>query len=668
MRNPTDADAPRHVWALPAAAATLMLRPCFREPISMLSAFRHFAGTWPARIFFMVLVASFASWGIADVVRNIGGAPSAVATVQGHDITPQEFMGEFQASMRRYTEQLPDPSQIPPSLRMQVAQQTLGRLVTQQALAGEVRAMGIVVPDSQVRAQVFEMKQFQGIDGKFSEPLLQQVLASNNMTRAHFLELVRQDVAQNQLLQTVTAGSTPSDLLTSLVFRYVNEGRVADMTTLGFAGQPLPAAPAETVLHRYYDNNAAQYTAPEYRHIKVAILSPDSVGRGLTVPDADVRAWFEAHKSDYQAPEKRSLRVITASSASVASGLAATWKAGASWEAMQAAAKAANASATPLDNAARAEVPSPELAAAAFSAPLDTVVGPVNQPLGSYVFRVTAITPAKNPSFEQLKPELHQKAAAERAVELIDARARKLQDVFAGGAKIDEVPADLGATGAAGTLDAKGMTPDGTPAPIPAGTAREQIVDAAFKTNPGDQIQAVEGPDHIWYAIAVDSVTKPARRPFDTVRAQVLLDWQRDQVRHVQEAAASRILQLVRGGQSLRDAAWGAGLKVAASPVLRRNHPAAGVPAELVNTLFTLKLHEATMVETNAGFVVAQLAQIVQPDPKSDELGMRQARDGMAHALHDDYTELYATAVRDQAHAVVRPSVVQGLIAQQQGE
>jgi len=400
----------------------------------------------------------------------------------------------------------------------------------------------------------------------------------------------------------------------------------------------------------------------------MVILSPDSIGRGLAVSDSDLHSYFDAHKADYLAPEKRSLQVITAGTADAAARLAAQWKSGASWDAIQAAARAAGASATELNDAAIAEIPSPELAKAAFSAVANTVLGPITQPLGSYVLRVTVITPAKNPSFASLKPTLQLKLAAEKALDLVDPRAQKLQDLFAGGAKIDEVPADLGATGAEGTMDAQGNAQDGTPAPIPAGTARDQIVQAAFKANPNDPIAFTEGPDHIWYALAVDSITKPAQRPFDSVRAHVLADWQHDQVHHAQESEAARILALTKSGKSLTDAAWGSGLQVSRTLPLSRGKPAASVPAELVATLFTLKPGEATMVETNTGFVVASVAEIIPPDPKSDSMALKQTHDGVAHALHDDYLQIYADAVRTAAKPVIRPQIVQNLIAQQPGE
>ena len=634
----------------------------------MLASFRRFANTWPARILFLVLVAAFASWGIADVVRNIGAGSSAVATVQGHDISPNDFVQEYDGMLRRYAQQLPDPTQMPPEIKQRVAMQTLEKLVTQQALADQGARMGVTVPDSQVRDTVFAMSEFQGTDGKFSRPQMMQVLSTNHLTENRFLDLVRADIAQNQLLQTTGAASAPSKLLTQLVYRYLNEKRQADTVLLPFSGQPLPAAPTDAVLRRFYANNPSRYSAPEYRHIKAVILSPETIGRSLTVSDIELKSYFAQHKAEYVSSEKRALQVITAGSIATGNALAAQWKAGASWEAMQAAAKAAGATAVDLPLSSREQVPSPELAKAAFAAEGNAVLGPISEPLGVQVFRVTGTEPAKNPSFASLHDVLQGKAAAEKALDLIDARAQKLQDLFAGGAKIDEVPADLGATGAEGTLDAQGKTQDGTQAPLPAkGDVRQQIIDTAFKTNPGDAIQPVEGPDHVWFAVAVDSITKPAKRPLELVHAQVLADWQADQVHHRQEAEATHLLTLIRSGQTLQNAAWGSGLQVTRTPPLARDRPHGNIPAELVQRLFTLKQGEGTMVETNAGFVVGQLAAIITSDGKDDSVGMGQAESGLTRALHDDYLTVYALAVRQAAKPVLRPNVVMNLV-QQPGE
>jgi peptidyl-prolyl cis-trans isomerase D len=376
--------------------------------------------------------------------------------------------------------------------------------------------------------------------------------------------------------------------------------------------------------------------------------------------------WFKAHRAEFQAPEKRSLQVVTTSTKAQADALAALWRGGATWEAVEAAAKAAGASTATLDDTTQAGVPAPELGAAAFAAPLNTVIGPVAEPLGVQLVKVTSLTKAKNPSLADLHDTIRDRIGAEKAADLIDARAQKLQDLFAGGNHIDEVPADMGAVGAEGTLDAQGNTPDGTPAPIPAAPdkLRAAIIADAFKAARGDTGQLTEGPDRAWYAVAVDSITKPAAKPFDQVRAKVLADWQTDQVHHATEAQAAKLLAAIKGGQTIVNAAWGTGQQAIRSPALRRNHPVPGVPAEMTQLVFTLKKGEATMVETNVGFLVAQLAQVIKPDAKADRSGVQDIRQGLTKALADDYLASYATAVRDTAKYQVNAKVMDQLTSQ----
>jgi peptidyl-prolyl cis-trans isomerase D len=227
----------------------------------------------------------------------------------------------------------------------------------------------------------------------------------------------------------------------------------------------------------------------------------------------------------------------------------------------------------------------------------------------------------------------------------------------------------MGAVGAEGTLDAQGNTPEGTPAPIPSAPdkLRAAIIADAFKAKQGETGQLTEGPDRAWYAISVDAITKPAAKPFALVRGQVLTDWQTDQVHHATEEQAAKMLATIQGGQSILNAAWGSGQQVVRSPAIRRNQPVRGVPAQLSQLIFTLKPHEATMVETNVGFMVAQLAAVTRPDPKTDAAGMQDVRQGLQKALAGDYLQSYAYAVRENAAATVNTKVLDQ-ISSQQGE
>ncbi len=71
----------------------------------MLTAMRRLAGTWVAKILFVLLVLSFAIWGIEDVVRNFG-RETAVARVGGEPIELAEAQMAAQREMGRLARQL----------------------------------------------------------------------------------------------------------------------------------------------------------------------------------------------------------------------------------------------------------------------------------------------------------------------------------------------------------------------------------------------------------------------------------------------------------------------------------------------------------------------------------------------------------------------------------
>jgi peptidyl-prolyl cis-trans isomerase D len=633
----------------------------------MLGTFRKLANTFVARVFFFLLAAAFVGWGVAGRMNGSSDI-TAVATVAGHSITAQDFTQNYRDNLQQQAEHYPDPSQIPLQLREKVARDTLERLVTQTALDDEARRMGVVAPQQAIQDEIRAMPGFRGMDGQFDHREYVQVLAQHNLTPQHFQTEVGMDVAKDQILDAVAAGAQPSTMLTNMVFDYLYEGRTADIVLFATAGHAPPPAPADTVLQRFMDNNAARYTTPEYRRIKAVVLSAETIGRGMNIPEADLRAWFKLHDPEFQAPEKRSLEVITANTQAQAKALADQWRQGASWDVMQAAAAAQKATATELKNTLKAGIPAPELAQAAFAAPLNTVAGPIAEPLGYQVVVVTGITPAKNPTFEDMRDTVRKRVGAEHAQDLVDERAQKLQDLFAGGSRIDEIPGDIGAAGVEGTLDAQGNTPDGGKAPIPApDNVKTQLVAEAFKASKSETTQLVEGPDHVWYAVAVQDIIKPAVKSFAAIRAQVLADWRQEQIRHETEAEAAHVLALVKGGEMIATGAWGTGHQVIRTPILVRNHPTKGVPAELIQLIFTLKKNEATMVTTGQGYLVAQLAQVIRPDPSGHADELADVRQGLGKALADDILSSYGTAIRDAANPNVNVPVLQKLV-QPQGE
>ncbi len=627
----------------------------------MLAQFRIFLNTRLARLFFVVLIIPFVLWGVADVAKNFGN-DTALAKVGSRKIEPPEFQDAFRQQLSQVSRMLGGKTEPTPAMRRGIAGQALERLIVQAAIAETVAGMGIAVPDEALRQSVFEIPAFRGRTGAFDRATFEGVLRQNNLTEGRFLELMRSDLGQRQLMEAVQVGVSVPDAMLKPVFAFQREQRVAELVELPFSAAPEPAAPETDTLRRAYDNDPQRYSAPAFRRIKAVILSPDTVSRDIQVPDADLQTYYDAHKAEFGGPEKRSLQVVVAQDEAAAQTLATQWITGADWAAMQQAAAAAGASAAQLDDAAQADIPGAELGDAAFKAAAETVTGPVKSPFGWQVFRVTKVTPGSEQTLDAVRDTIRQRVARERAVDDVYGRANKLEDALSAGTALDDLPPELGIAGIAGTLDAKGNTPDGDPAPIPAGGAlRSAMITAAFAAAKNEPPHLIEGPDQSYFALVVEDETPPQVKPFEAVEAKVREDWTADQRRRAQETVASKLLAAAKAGGSLDDAAIIAGVRTDRTPPIGRSSPTPGVPPALVEPLFGLTLNDATMLETPEGFLVAKLVGIEAPDPAADPLGAGQMRTALTKAISQDVEMTYAAALRDRAKPTINRTLLESL-------
>ena len=634
----------------------------------MISIFRAFLNTWAAKVFFLLLIGVFVIWGIGDVF-TARPTDTAVATVAGRRIEAGEVNEAYRRQLSQVTRML--GANVEPTMEMRrgVAAQALERLITQVSLSVAAADLGLVVPEDALRRAVWDTPTFAGADGKFDRTQFQAVLRNNGLTEPRFLDLMRIEIGQRQLMAAARAGATSPETLTRLVYAFQQEKRIADMVELRLAAAPPPEPPNDALLERWYNNNIARFSTTEFRRIKAVLLAPETLAAEVTPDEAQLRAAYDSRRAEFVKPERRSVQVLLSQDEAKAKSLAERWTANADWTAIQEAAKQDGAAPVELTDALRSEIPAPDLAAAIFAADVDQVAGPLRSALGWHVLRVAKISLGSARGFDEVRPLLVAGVQADRSADLIYERANRIDDLLTGGMPIDELPGDLGLAAITGTLDARGNTPDGVAAPIPGSAElRAALVQNAFQTAKGEPPRLIEGPRKPgvvagFYALVVEEIAPPAPKPLADVLAQVRLDWTRDAIRRHQEEAAAALLAAIKGGQSFADAALVADLPVVRlPPVSRAAEPPDEVPYQLVSPLFELKPGEATMVETVDGFVVAALVEVLPAAPDADPIGYGQVRDALARALADDVQAMLTAGLRARMKPQINKTMVDRIV------
>jgi len=625
----------------------------------MITFMRRLASTWVAKALFVLLVLSFAVWGIEDVVRNFG-RDTAVARVGDQRIEAEEAKMAARREMSRIARQLGNRFEPNEAIRRAVAAGALENLIGERAMAAEAQRIGVVSTEDMVRDTVFAIPGLTGSDGRFSRQLLAQVLRSNELSEAQFLALIRGNLLRQQLLGAVRSGAAAPDAMTAPQLVWQTERRIADVVLLLFSAAPEPEAPTEAQLQRFLENNPQRFSTPEYRQINIAVLSAETLAAEIAVSEDDIKQAFEARHGQYDRPERRQIRQVVLADEARAREVAQLWQSGAEWEAVEAAATAAGGQAMALPMGDKASLPIPALADAAFAAAPQSVTDPVQSPFGWHAIGVEAVEPAQIFTLDQLRDQLRRELARDRALDLAYERGNKVEDALAGGNTLAEAAPRFGLALASVTLDPSGRSPASEAVALfVQADQRNAVLRAIFAQDQGAAPRLQEFGD-AFAAIEISGVTPPQLRPFAEVEQELRRAVVADARRRFTETRAAGLLAAQRGGKTLVEAAQEMGLISTRTAPFGRD-PAQGSPVapELLPPLFEAKRGEATMAEIRGGFAVASVAEILRLDPTTDPLGMGRVRVEIEQAVGDDLEQQFLAALRVRANVRINERVLE---------
>ena len=609
----------------------------------MLNFIRSRAASWVVKILFLVLILSFAAWGIGDIFRlqRQGGPAVTVGEVEiGREAVAHQFDNLIRSMQPLFNNRL-DREQ---ARQLGLLDRAVDQLVGDALLEQETRRLDIVASDEAVRRAIQSEPSFQGAGGAFDRARFERILAGIGMSEQGYVESVRRDLAAGQLVGAVSSGVEAPAILAESLYRHRNERRVAEAAVLAVdAAAPVPA-PQDSVLTEWYEKHKDQFQAPEYRALTLIELSPEALAKDIAVTDEEVAAEFEARKDSLGQPERRDLLQVVAGDEAVAKRLQELVQGGAD---LAAAAQQAGAPApVELGMVEKGRLPG-AVGDAAFDAADGSVTAPVQSSLGWHVVQVRKIEPGKSPTLAEMKEELRRELALHRAADRIADLANQFEDALAGGATLEEAAKQTGFEARkVDAVDASGRGPDGAAV---AGLAEApQILAAAFETESGSESPLGELENGGYFMVRVDGITPAQPRPFDQVRDKVLAAWEGEERRHRTEEAAKALAEKVKGGADLAVAASEAGSSIKTTAPLKRTDAAteAGLPPEATGKLFALKPGEVAVVPAENGFAVLRLKDVVPAVPAADPEGLKSVEAELQRAIANDTVASYQNALR----------------------
>lgn len=610
----------------------------------MLQFIRNYAGSWIVKILFVLLILSFGVWGIEDMVRR-GGVSSTVASVGKVDIDRAELDQEFRRQMERLRPMFGGALTAEQARQFGLLDQSLSALVQRALYDQAARDVGIAVGPEVVRLRIADEPAFRNPQGQFDPALFRSVLRDNQLTEDAYVAILRRELAREFVAGAVGAGVAPPKPLVEDLYRLRGEKRVAEMITLPNAAVGDVGVPDDADLNRYYEDHQVRFTAPEYRALTIAQLSPDALAKDVQIPEEQVRAAYDERASEFGTPERRTIEMVVVDDEAKAKDIAEAAKG----KGFAAAAKDAGADPITMENIARNELP--EIGDAAFALAQGEVGGPVKSGLGWHVLAVTAVQPGSTRSFEEVRGQLLAELQKEKALDSVYSIANRVEDQLASGAPLDEVAQAQGLkVSKIAAVDSSGKAPDGKDA-APGLTDLPAMLKAAFQLASGATSTLTEGANNSFFAVHVDGVTPAKVKPLAEVRDQVVAGWQEDKRAQLAAAKAEEIAGKLKQGSeaAAQDVATQAGGTFAmTAPFTRDAKGVEGLPAEMVAKLFAAKPGEVVTGSTGDSQVVARLKEVIPADPKASDATVANLEGAVAQGLESDIMAQFGNALRKE--------------------
>jgi peptidyl-prolyl cis-trans isomerase D len=642
----------------------------------MLQSFRVIINSFVGRVFFTILLLTFALLGVGYGFRDLVlGATSSndAAKVGGTTISLPELDRQFRRQLQNYQRQLGPAFNPTPQQKQEVARAVLDQQVNDLLFADEAKNKGLRVGDLLVRKIIESEPSFAGQDKRFDPAHFRMMLENQGMTEATFIPQIRGSMARQLLVNPIAGSATAPKTLVDDLYRYRYEQRIAQTVTIPNSAATGIAGPTDAEIDGYYKKHAAEFTAPEYRSFTVLSLTPELFMGESKPTDEEIHAAYDQHKADYTAPEKRKVTQVVVNDKATADAVVKAMQPGKTLDDAAKAGTGGKVQAIPLDLATKDDFPE-ALRAPVFAAAKDAVVGPIQTLLGWHVIQVNDIQPGHEVPFDEVKAKLADEVKRDKAIDSLSSQVDKLGDRLSGGAAMDEVASGVGAKPAKfGPLDIKGgeAKPEAAASSDPTKPAPAKAdptwVASAFQLQQGETSAFQDDKNGGYFAVRLDGVTPPILRPLADVRAQIVTDWTQEQQAAQIAKRVQGLAEKARSGTPLDEIAKAAGLKVeTAAPMTREPAKGENAPSPaMVDAVFALnKVGDIATVDTGNGQVIARLSEIHAADPLLAAEKLEPIRRELDSAMQADALAQYRAGLRNTTKVKINPRAAETVAGQ----
>lgn len=608
----------------------------------------------------ILLVAAFAMWGVPEV-RTL--ASNSALTVGKERFSQQSVQREFDRAFQNRARQSDQPLTREAALASGLGNQVIQSMTNQSVIEQYVDSLGLSAPRAAVRDYLQNNEAFQNpATGQFDKPVLDAILANNNLTAAQFENLIREDLLRSQLVDALAAaGPASAPLAEAMLMRETERRRIAYLTvTDEMAGKP--AEPTPDLLQAYYEANPTSFTAPEYRTFDLLVLRQEDFRDGAGLSEEELLKIYETNRERlYSQPERRTVYQIRYDTEAEANAAVARLRQGEPFEVLAAQTGQSLADVTQTE-IRKNQILDPTVADAAFAEGLEagTILDPVKGLFGWTVVQIAGILLPETTPFEEVREQIANDYSAQDLRRKVQDALDEIEEIRDTGAELAEAAEQTGHdVETFGPVDRVSFAPGGAIIDkIPGEALRE-----AFVLEEGEQSEALplSGNDG-YFIVSLREIVPPALKPYEEVADKVEQAWRDEERRERISAAVRSIREAVAAGETFEAVAD----RYSRAPIVEtidRRFSNAAISPQLTDQIFFAALNDIVSSPAGAGGaqVVAQVRDISYARGLVSPAETEQVRELIGYQLDQELVEAFIAEIRDDYGVKVNQAQIEAL-------
>lgn len=253
----------------------------------------------------ILIFPSFVFFGIQGYSGFTGDANDSVAKVAGQNITRTEWDGAQRDQMERVRQQMPnvDPKLFDtPEMKLQ----SLDGLVRQRVMLAAADKLNLVTTDDRLQRVFAADAQFafmRNPDGSVNK----DVLSAQGMSSELFAQRLRQDLTLRQVMLGLAGTAFAPVSTTAAALDAMFQQREVQVQRFETKASLEKVSPTDADIEKFYKDpaNALQFQAPEQASVEYVVLDLDTLKKGISVSDEDLRKYYTENEKRYTTPEER---------------------------------------------------------------------------------------------------------------------------------------------------------------------------------------------------------------------------------------------------------------------------------------------------------------------------------------------------------------------------